>query len=248
MNKLVEKKIKNWSSSLGLDDIRGGEILKYIGSEVVFISFTKNEENGAWENKIEMTHLDYIGDYDPMTNTYLVRHTLKVSGDVKETRILSNGFEWGDPDERGYTSRLLSLSRHYEALESEMYFERLREMYFSNSNVLGADQIASLGGKSGKSLLEHIFWIVAVIDTETDRGIKSGLLSFRISEVSGLSKRSKHWSFNLRDSFGDLVIVPKFAQDPETGIWSAKDFSYNGQILGDLKVIDIQCPKEVSNV
>jgi hypothetical protein len=98
-------------------------------------------------------------------------------------------------------------------------------------------------GKEGKQALAHILWIAAVIDTETERGLKKGLLTFRIGEVSGISKRSKSWAFNLRDDKDTFMTIPKFAQD-ENGIWVARNFSWNGVVIGDLKIIDIECPRE----
>ena len=243
MNKLVEKAISGWSYGGAVRDVEGGEILRHIGSEVLYAKFKKNPENGGWDNELQMTTLDYVGDYDPMTGTYLARHTLKGSGEKVETRIMSAGFEWGDPEEKGVTSRLLPLSHHYKLMETELYFERLRSMYFKNQGVLGIDQIQAMAGKNSKEGLEHILWIAAVIDSETDLGVKKGILSFRIVEVSGLTKRVRSWSFNLRSADGTFMTVPKFTQE-EDGTWIARNFSWNGEVLGDLKIMDIESPRE----
>ena len=246
-NKLVSKKAHEWSQMGAILDIIGGEILKHIDSEILYAKFKKNPENGGWDNDLQIVKLDYIGDYDPMTSTYLAKMTTK-EGEKIEIRIMSAGFEWGDPEEKGTTSRLIPLSHHYRLMENEVYYNRLRELYFKNQNVLGIEQLNALVGKEGKEALAHILWIAAVIDTDTEKGLKKGLLTFRIGEISSIFKRSKVWAFNLRDlADGSFMTVPKFAQE-ENGVWVARDFSWNGTVLGDLKIIDIENPKEDANI
>ena len=211
--------------------------------EVIYAKFTKNPENGGWDNELQTTVIDYIGDYDPMTGTYKVRHTLKKSGETVETRIMSAGFEWGNPEETGVTSRLIPMSEHYKMMELNMYYERLRENYFAGTGVIGLEQIEALSKSKSKEGLQNILWIAAVIDSETDRGVKEGILTFRVTEIFGLQRRSKSWSFNMRDESGTFLTVQKFTQG-EDGTWIAKDFTYNGEVIGDLKIMDIESPLE----
>lgn len=247
MNKLVEKKVHEWSQMGAVLDIVGGEILRHIGSEILYAKFKKNPENGGWDNDLQVVTLGYIGDYDPMTGTYLAKMTKKDKEKV-EIRIMSAGFEWGDPEEKGATSRLIPLSHHYRLMENEMYYNRLRDMYFKNKNVLGIEQLEAMVGKDSKEALAHILWIAAVIDSDTEKGVGKGILTFRIGEVSGISKRSRSWAFNLRDlDDGTFMTIPKFTQG-EDGIWVARDFSWNGVIIGDLKIIDIEEPREENPV
>lgn len=246
MNKLVEKRVNDWSQMGAILDIVGGEILRHIGSEILYAKFNKNPENGGWDSDFQVVKLDYIGDYDPMTGTYLARMTKKDNSKI-EIRIMSAGFEWGDPEEKGFTSRLIPLSHHYRLMENEMYYNRLRDMYFKNKNVLGIEQLEAMVGKDSREALEHVLWIAAVIDSDTEKGVGKGILTFRIGEVSGISKRSRSWRFNLKDlgsgGSGSYVSVPKFTED-ENGVWVARDFSWNGVIIGDLKIIDIEDPIE----
>lgn len=242
MSKLVENRLEKWSLTGLTGAINGGEILKYIGTEVIYAKFTKNAENGGWDNNLQTTRIDYIGDYDPMTGTYKVKHTTK-AGEVVETRIMSAGFEWGDPEEKETTSRLIPMSKHYEMMELTLYFERLRDSYFKNRGTIGLEQIKSLVESKSKDGLRNILWIAAVIDSDTDKGLRQGILTFRITEVFNLQRRAKSWSFNLRDEDGTFLPVQKFTQE-EDGTWIAKDFSYGGEVIGDLKIIDIESPRE----
>lgn len=246
MDKELKKKIESWS--LGKNNYKmipaGGEILKSIGSEMLFIDFSK-DENGTWSAKEpQPIFIQGIGDYNPLTGTYLIKYSGK-DKTSKEERITPEGFSFNDPDKEGWMHRFVTYSLHFKMMEEELYYNRLRTKYDKSENVLPIESIIVLQkGKQDESLQYHNY-IAAVIDTNVEGGLGEGILSFRIGGITKIDKRSKSWSFGLRDTTGYFMMVPKY-QETEDG-WICKNFSISGTVLGDLKIMDIEDPKETIN-
>ena len=240
MTRETKEKLIQWS--LGKNNQKwipqGGEILKYIGSEMLFVDFEKKD---VWTAK-EPTPvaIQRIGDYDPMTGTYSMTWTDKDKKEHTE-RITPEGFSFNDPDKEGWMHRFVSYSLHFKMMEEELYYGRLRKIYDKNQGVLGIEPIEVLvKGKQEESLKYHNY-IAAVIDTETENGIHEGILEFRIHGITKLQKRSKSWCFGIKDQDGYLIMIPKYQETPEG--WIAKDITLDGKIIGDLKIIDIEDEK-----
>lgn len=243
MNKTLEKKIESWS--LGKTNQKlipeGGEILKSIGSEMLFIEFIK--ENDQWTAKDPVPiFVSGIGDYEPMTGTYEISYNKKDEG-VKTERIIPTGFSFNNPEETGWMHRFITYSLHFKTMEEELYYNRLRTKFDLSENVLPIEAIQTIQAGKQKDSLGFHNYISAVINTDTENGIKSGILAFRISEITKLTKRSKSWAFGLRDWDGYFMSIPKYQEIEKEG-WICKDFSIDGTILGDLKILDIEDPKK----
>lgn len=244
MNKELAKKIEEWS--LGKNNYKlippGGEILKYIGSEMLLIEFTKGED-GVWtSSKPYPVFIQRIGDYAPMTGTYMVTYSVTLDKSKTETlAITPEGFSFNNPDEEGWMKRFISYSLHFKTMEEELFYGRLKTKFDSSEGVLPPDVIAILQAGKQKESLGYHNYIAAVIDTDTPEGIHQGILSFRISEITKMDKRPKYWSFGIRDWGGYFMGIQKYQE--HEGSWIAKDFKINGVILGDLKIMDIEDPK-----
>lgn len=242
MEKELKKKIESWS--LGKNNYKmipaGGEILKSIGSEMLFIEFSRDDE-GNWTTKDpQPIFIQGIGGYNPLTGTYEIKYSGK-DKTVKTETITPEGFSFNDPDKEGWMHRFVTYSLHFKMMEEELYYNRLRTKYDKSENVLPIDSIIVLQkGKQEESLKYHNY-IAAVIDTDVEGGLGQGILSFRIGGITKIDKRSKSWSFGLRDTSGYYMAVPKY-QEIE-GTWICKNFSISGVVLGDLKIIDIEDPK-----
>jgi hypothetical protein len=242
MEKELKKKIESWS--LGKNNYKmipaGGEILKSIGSEMLFIEFSRDTE-GNWTTKDpQPIFIQGIGGYNPLTGTYEIKYSGK-DKTVKTETITPEGFSFNDPDKEGWMHRFVTYSLHFKMMEEELYYNRLRTKYDKSENVLPIDSIIVLQkGKQEESLKYHNY-IAAVIDTDVEGGLGQGILSFRIGGITKIDKRSKSWSFGLRDTTGYYMAIPKY-QELE-GTWICKNFSISGVILGDLKIIDIEDPK-----
>lgn len=226
-------------------DAQGGEILEYIGLDVVFLEFTKVEETGGWKQETSKAKIEEIGDFDPMTGTYAAKLIVSKEGKEEETiekRIISAGFLFGDPEENGYTFRLVPFSQHYKFLERGQFFERLGKMYEEDKGVIGVEQLQAVLGKSGAQNLRHILNLNAVIDTNVLGGLGKGIHATRISEVLTIKKLPKFYEISFRDNDGTMMIAQKFQKVENT--WICQNFSIDGTVLGNLKFIDIETPRE----
>ena len=240
MNNELKKKIESWS--LGKNNYKmiptGGEILKSIGSEMLFIEFTK--ESGEWIAKSpQPIFIQGIGDYNPLTGTYSVTYTK--DKESKSERITPEGFSFNDPENDGWMHRFITYSLHFKVMEEELYYNRLRVKYDKSENVLPIEPLCVLQKGKQKESLQYHNYIAAVIDSDVPGGVGEGILSFRISEITKIDKRAKSWNFGIRDNTGYYMLVSGYQEID--GTWICKNFSVSGTVLGDLKVIDIEDPK-----
>ena len=239
----LEEKLIAWSD--GKKNIKfipqGGEILKYIGSELLKVRFEKNS-SGEWTTETpEPVFVTFIGDFEPLTGTYKIVYRGKDKEGDEELRITPEGFSWNVPEEDGWMIRFVSYSSHFRMMEEELFYRNLKNLYLSGRGVLGPQEISQFStGKERKKRLGSLNYIAAVIDTDIPGGIGEGILSFRISEISRIEKRGKKWEIGLRDQDGDYVSVQKFIEDPETHQWISPSFSIDGKVIGDLKILDIE--------
>ena len=219
---------------------QGGEILKYIGSEMLLIRFKRNED-GVWATDTpDPVFIVSIGDFEPMTGTYKAVYKGKDS-EEEELRITPEGFSWNIPEEDGWMIRLVSYSNHFKMMEEELFYRNLETLYSSDKNVLGPQEISQFSvGKERKHRLDCLNYITAVINTNVEGGLGEGMLAFRISEVTRIEKRGKKWELGLRDQDGDYISVSKFIENPDTHQWYSPGFTIEGKVLGDLKIVDIE--------
>lgn len=239
---MKKEKLEKWS--LGKNNGKlipeGGEILKSIGSELLLIDFHRTE--GTWTtDPPKPVTVRSIRDYQPMSGTYLIEWEDK-DGVIKAERITPEGFSFNNPEEDGWMRRFQTYSLHFKTMEEELYYGRLKKKFERSENVLPIEVLMTLAKGKQKETLGYHNYIAAVIDTDVEGGIGQGILSFRIAGITKIDRRAKSWTFGLRDWDGNYVNVAKYAEDPEKG-WICKNFSVDGTVLGDLKVIDIEDPK-----
>lgn len=238
----LEEKIITWSD--GKRNVKfipqGGEILKYIGSEMLKINFKKNDA-GEWNTETPIpVFIISIGDFEPLTGTYKVIYKGK-DADEEELRITPEGFSWNVPEEDGWMVRFVSYSSHFKMMEEELFYRNLKTLYTSEKNILGPQELSQFSaGKERKKRLGSLNYISVVIDTDTTEGIGEGILAFRVSEITRVDKRGKKWEIGLRDQEGDYIGVQKFIEDSETHQWYCPSFTLDGKVLGDLKILDIE--------
>ena len=244
MNKVLKEKIESWSlgKTNGKLIPRGGEILKSIGSEMLLVKFKKENDNWSADNPFPI-FVQSIGEYNPLTGTYEITYTRDKKTFTE--RINPEGFSFNDPETEGWMHRFITYSLHFKIMEEELYYSRLREKFDRSENVLPIESIMVLQGGKQKESLGYHNYIAAIIDTNVEGGLGEGILSFRISEITKIDKRSKSWSFGLRDLEGYFIQVPKYQE--VGGTWIAKGISIDGVVLGDLKIVDIEDPKKPSN-
>lgn len=238
----LEDKIISWSDGKRNSKFipQGGEILKYIGSEILYIKFTKNEEGEWTTTDPSPVVVIRIGDFDPLTGTYKMTYKSKDLGE-EELRVTPEGFSWNVPETDGWMIRFVTYSNHFKMMEEELYYRRLKEIYQTGNGVLGPQELSQFTtGKERKTRLGVLNYISVIIDSDVPGGLGEGILAFRVSEIIRIEKRGKKWELGLRDQDGDYIGVSRFIEDPETHQWYSPDFTLGGKLLGDLKIVDIE--------
>ena len=239
---MKQQKLESWS--LGKNNRKlipqGGEILKSIGSEMLYVRFER-QEDGTWTADNPVTiFVESIRDYDPMTGTYELVYTREKK--THTTRITPEGFSFNNPEDDGWMERFVTYSLHFKMMEEELYYNRLRSKFNTSEGVLPIESISVLAGGKQKESLGYHNYISAVIDTDVEGGIGMGILAFRISEFTKVDKKARSWSFGLRDWDGFYMYVQKYQETEDKG-WVAEKFTVDGTVLGDLKIMDIEDPK-----
>ena len=88
----------------------GGDILNYIGQEIVYVQYDKpNPSEDVWVNSFKNVKVLEIGDFDPLTITYNIKYQFYESGvpvgDVLEERIIPEGFNYDITGQTSESSR-----------------------------------------------------------------------------------------------------------------------------------------------
>lgn len=238
----LDEKIIAWSDGRRNTKFvpQGGEILKYVGSELLKVRFDRDSEGNWVTTNPEPVFVVAIGDFDPLTGTYKMTWKEKESKE-EDLRITPEGFSWNNPETDGWMIRFVSYSNHFRMMEEELFYQNLSSLFRSGRGNLGPNELSQFStGKERKKRLGFLNYIAAVINTDVQGGLGEGILSFRISEITRVDKRGNKWELGMRDQSGDLIWVGKFIEDPETHQWYSPSFTINDTLLGDLKIIDIE--------
>lgn len=234
---------KNYGFRLGSYKyiIPGGELMKYIGQTVVCVSFVKNvekDENGEevskWTNNFQEATIVSLSDFDVMQLTWLCRYQLKGEEEVKEIRILPEGysFEGDDPENTGRMIRFVPMSLHFMMLEDEMFFLRLAK-HWEERRSLNLEELLTLSRSKGQEATlkysHNIGALVKLSDEEYDpaKG-ESRFLWIRIHKLSCYHKNGN--KFNVK--FSDNERSWSFLIDPNEPV-----HNFEGGSL--FKIIDL---------
>lgn len=181
----------------------GGDILKYIGLSVLCLNFKKTE-SGTWEHTQENVTIEAISGYDPLTSTYSITWTDK-EGATYTSRIIPEGWSFGDPEVTGEMKRFIPLSLHCSLVETEEYWSRVKGL--SEKRPLGIDQVQQLSDtKSDQSqTLGNVLNIVAVMQNPLEPA--EDILCFRVHRLKLSHLHKDKYTMTLTDKTGGSVIV-----------------------------------------
>lgn len=211
---------------------KSGELLRYIGTEVALLEYTKDKTTGNWSNTITKALIVSIYDYDPMTSTYSLKYKKDKEKEVKEVRIISEGFSNNDPEETGTSLRFIPFSMNFKFQEDRLFYERLEKEY-NNFKNLPIDVLKIISGNNEQDKLLKLCNISAVIKTDND-----GMLYFRITKLKIKHNQQKKYALTISSDKGKLYTFQISSNQDEY------DFSYGGEFVGKLKIVDIQGNKE----
>jgi hypothetical protein len=206
---------------------QGGELLKYIGQEVILIEYTKNEDS-SWSSSYSPVQVKSIDSYDPKTNTYKIVYSYKDKPEVdEEERIIPEGYRFfpGEMVENtNYTNQFIPESTHLRCIEESGFYSSLSSMWSSKPSE-NLDNINSMIKSSdtqkGETLIRRIH-LAAVIKTSSN-----DILYFRIIKFRYRTRKGGLVELELRDSENNLVTA--------TGQKNSVSYRLSG--IGELKII-----------
>lgn len=221
---------------------KGGEILESIGQEVVYLDYTRADSESPWEVKIKRAYVQSIHDYEPLTGTYEIIFSLvgeePEDGDLlKRERIIPEGFSYNSPDLHNWMHRFVPYSLHFKLGEVETHYERLKSLFATRKGMTFKELKTIKAQEDHDKVFGFFRNIQVVINTDVEGGLGIGIIAFRLNNMSEPQLLSKKWSFGLWDSENNYFPVKLERSEEESDVF--KNWSVGGDIIGDMKIIDV---------
>lgn len=216
---------------------KGGELMNYIGSEVMYVEFTK-QPDGKWANKFFPAIITAIGDYDPITLTYQI-DWIVVNGDKKENkteRITPEGWSLDilGQGTQDTMNRFVPYSLHSRVVEEESRYHYYAQLW-EERNCLGHKFLQNIAHSAEQhKMLTYAINLQAIVkgweDPEAEELVyRNEVMAFRIRKLSYKHVKGKTWRLSLYDWDNNLTTV-EMEEDAEYAEIPG---------IGDLKVIDL---------
>jgi hypothetical protein len=235
-SKIVNLFKETYSLSLGSPKwiSEGGELLKYIGQNVIMVKFKRESENSPWTNTTQMVNLVGISGFDEMTGTYTV--AWKEEGEnteLQSERLTPEGFSFNIPEADNWMHRFLPISLHMQITEAQQMYARYRKLWEERESMK-IDDIWKYCRSKQRDTVGYKNYIALLVNT--DNGIDVGITECRIKSFSNPQNIGKFWSIGIRDARDNFYVL-RIPKDSET---DAFKFSLNGEYIGQAKIIDLQ--------
>jgi hypothetical protein len=209
---------------------KGGEILKLIGQNVIYVEYTKNGE--GWDTKFSKAFINSISDFDPLNMTYLTKFKVEVGGENsenyedREMRMIPEGYSWVDSEDAPYIQRFLPFSMHFKLMEDELFYERLKDLW-KERDTLDTNALLGLSTSKDKATTlrysRHLACVIMLEGSEEP-------LYFRIHKLGLKHNAGKQYALSIWD--GD--------ENPIKTLINSEDKEYDFERgLGKFKIIDI---------
>lgn len=223
--------------------INGGDLLRYVGMEVVYIDYKKDKTTGEWSSRIERAIIKRIDDFDPITMTYHILYDLLDSKQTDlEERIIPEGYSFDIMGQgiQDSMNRFTPYSYHLILQEEDLFYKRLLEGWDINK-TLPFEALKTINENKEKSkLLKYAKNIVALIRPFKDQNAEEleysdEVLQFRIFDLILKHEYKEDWRLMIKDRTGksfNLLISEKEEDSYE--------FKLGKDLVGDLKIIDLE--------
>lgn len=231
---------------------KGGVLLKYIGNDVVFVDFKK--ENGEWKSTLDQAHVIAIDNYDPVSMTYDITYTL-ASDPLKEKiveKIIPEGFTFDIMGQGLQESmhRFIPIELHCAVLSEELFYQRVGKLFDSKPTLdFEALKVIS-GSKEQDKTLKYARNLVAAVrptkkaeDNPDELEYLEDIFVFRIHELRLRREGKGFWKLLMYDDQKKLYSVTVNENEPE----EFYELYIGQEYIGDLKVIDLIGSEEDSN-
>lgn len=200
---------------------RGGELMEYLGMEVMRVDFYKEGEgeNAEWKNTVGKSLLLRADKYDPNTETVeLVWKDVDYNKPEEEweehtTKIVPPGFSFGNPETEGKMTRFIPYSLHMKKMETEALFAKLGFLFQdqTNNKALGMNEINNIASSRDRiNSLGHIHNIAVVVKPTNEEEI----YTYRLGDITTRHQFKSVWKITAKDIMGKNEITV-FIDDPD---------------------------------
>lgn len=205
---------------------RGGELLKYVGQDIVFVDFRKLGNN-AWTSECKPGKIVWIGDFNPTTMTYKVKYQVGKDPTVLTETIIPEGFSF-DITGGGIQNkmcRFIPESLHMACIEEEQFYERLGELW-NKRDTLPIESLQTLSSSKEKhKTLNYCKHVAVVGKTNEGQILYFKLCGFKLKTMKGGMRE-----LTLIDAEKRTLTI--------LGASDAKEYDWNG--IGKIKLIDLE--------
>lgn len=204
----------------------GGEMLKYNGLDVVYVSYKKDEDSEKWNTEFFPARITSISDYDPTSMTYLVKFDITKDGqtEAREFRMIPDGgYSLTVPDQTKEMERLVPLSLHYQMGEDTGFFERLGRLY-EERDTLEMEELKKIAeSKDQAVLLRYSHNIGAAVKLG-----EGDYLWIRLHKIKLIHRNGDKYTLSISDD--EKTWITLISED---------EAEYNFNNLGMVKILDL---------
>lgn len=223
---------------------RGGELMKYLGVEVMKIDFKREGE--TWKTDMGRALLLQANNYDPLTETVeLVWKDVDYTKpeeewEIKTTKIVPPGFSFENPEESGEMTRFLPYSLHTEKIETEAYYAKLGFLFGmegKEDRSMTLENIQALASSRDRvNSLCHIHFIAAVVKPVGSDEI----YTYRLGDITLRHQFKSVWKVTAKDDTGKNEMTLFIDADPEnpTHVFEMRDAG--NRIEAEVKFFDLR--------
>lgn len=210
---------------------RGGDLLKYIGQDVVYVEFRK-DETGDWTSWYENAKIIDMRDYDSKTMTYEITYwTESMKGnETKTIRIIPEGFSVDITGAGVQDSmvRFVPRSLHCILVETETFYKRL-EVLYAKRDTMSVETLKEISEVKDQSILLNYARNLVLLTKTVD----NYLLHSRIVSLKLVEKKDGSYTVTLID---ELNRVFGFDFTKENKKYK---LVIDTEVIGDTKIIDL---------
>lgn len=214
---------------------KGGDMINYIGQEVLYIKYTKDEKaKGGWSTEMKAAKIISMGNMEDKLLSYETEIELISEKKTINSRISPEGFSTDLLTGKSQTSfiRLMPFSLHYKCMETEAIYKRLADLW-EERDTISLNDLISISKESDQNTLlnftKNIQFIIKTVasDTEDEVVLSDEVLAFRVSQLK-MKKIGGNWKLTVKDQNNQSITV-----DVDEGY-----NYYEIPGVGDAKIID----------
>ena len=216
---------------------KGSEILKYVDQDVLMITYKRIDEptgefdkdnkeiiKSRWETSGTRAFIVSISDHNSFDMTYLCKYKVGDEEEVKETRIIPEGYEYSVGTDVAEFIRFVPYSIHTKMTEDQIFYSRVADLYDKKEPVKFDDLKTISGSKNQRQILRYSHNLGAAVKLEDGT-----VLWIRLHTL------------NLKHRQGDKFGL--FFSDEDGKQWSTlvtpSDTEYTLTGLGTFKILDL---------